>query len=199
MIGFLLVYVDDFLALLHPEVREAVLAAVRALWTTSEPVTLGRNGVREITFLGLDIAIPDSVTQLSEQPAHIVLHQTRYAHDVVDRFAASPLRSRVSPGESVSFSASTKYSKEVIPPSADPQKHRLMQQINGAILWLVTRTRPDMAWALSVFSTVLARDLREAEERAKHLLQYLSSHPACHGPIRSKRPIRPTPCRGESE
>ncbi len=52
-----------------------------------------------------------------------------------------------------------------------------MQQINGALLWLVTHTRPDMAWGLSLFASILARDLREAEYRAKHLLQYLQEFP----------------------
>ncbi len=43
----------------------------------------------------------------------------------------------------------------------------------GTTLWISTKTRPNIAWAQSLFASSLARDLTESTQRARHILQYL--------------------------
>ena len=67
------------------------------------------------------------------------------------------------------------------PDPENPQHQKQIkkaQQIPGALLWLSTRTRPDLSYGVSMAASVQTRDLRrELEVRLRHLLQYVSSHP----------------------
>ena len=48
-------------------------------------------------------------------------------------------------------------------------------KIIGALLWLSTRTRPDLSCAVSLVSQALFKDLKKLKDRLRHLLQYLKS------------------------
>ena len=81
-----------------------------------------------------------------------------------------------------SESFSTKCSGEppLKPDPENPQRQtqiKRAQQILGTLLWLSTRSRPDLSYAVSMAASVQTRDLRELEVRLRHLLQYVSSHP----------------------
>ena len=52
---------------------------------------------------------------------------------------------------------------------------KLGQKIIGALLWLSTRTRPDLSCAVSLVSQALFKDLKKLKDRLRHLLQYLKS------------------------
>ncbi len=121
IVGAVLIYVDDFLFLLDTLVRTEVVGAIASIWKTSEPRTLGLNGVRELSFLGMDVQIPEEV-RCVEDPEVVILHQSRYALDVLQRFVEAPMRPRNNPGEAVSFSSKGKHPLEVFPPTDDPQK-----------------------------------------------------------------------------
>ena len=49
------------------------------------------------------------------------------------------------------------------------------QKILGALLWLSTRTRPDIACALSLAAQSLWHNLDHLKIRLRHLLQYLNT------------------------
>ena len=63
----------------------------------------------------------------SDPPAQVVLHQGRYALDVLQGFLESPLRVRSNAGEAEAFSSKGKHPLDPTPPSADPAKDRHMQ------------------------------------------------------------------------
>ena len=48
-------------------------------------------------------------------------------------------------------------------------------KIIGALLWLSTRTRPDLSCAVSLASQAVFKDLKKLKDRLRHLLQYLKS------------------------
>ena len=52
---------------------------------------------------------------------------------------------------------------------------RRAQKILGALLWLSTRTRPDIACAVSLAAQSLWQDLNQLKIRLRHLLQYLNT------------------------
>ena len=49
------------------------------------------------------------------------------------------------------------------------------QRILGGLLWLSTRTRPDLACAVSMAAQVLTKDIHLLKVRLRHLLQYLNT------------------------
>eukprot|EP00971_Amphidinium_carterae_P029414 579062-Amphidinium_carterae.2 len=62
--------------------------------------------------------------------------------------------------------------------------------------WVSTRTRPDLAYAVSTAASVLTLDLRELDQRLVHLLQYLAGNPdhgLVYGFLRSPRDGKESP------
>ena len=53
--------------------------------------------------------------------------------------------------------------------------HRL-QSLVGSLIWLSCRTRPDLAYGVSMAASVITRDLEECHLRTRHLAQYLATH-----------------------
>eukprot|EP00971_Amphidinium_carterae_P301164 5983402-Amphidinium_carterae.1 len=47
----------------------------------------------------------------------------------------------------------------------------------GAILWLSTRSRVDLAWSQSVAASVLFGDIEGCTQRTNHMLAYIASTP----------------------
>eukprot|EP00971_Amphidinium_carterae_P165691 3284477-Amphidinium_carterae.1 len=51
-----------------------------------------------------------------------------------------------------------------------------MRAVLGAVLWVVTCTRPDLAWSHSMCATTLASDPSECLKRVRQLLGYIRDH-----------------------
>ncbi|CAE7524429.1 GIP, partial [Symbiodinium necroappetens] len=126
-VGVLVVYVDD-LACFGPEgLLQAFLSAVQAKWKTSPPEWLGE---RPVTFCGIEIA---------RNPTGYRLTQCAYAKELINRYnieesCAVPIHKWVEP-------------EPAIEPSVDDI--RAAQGVTGALLWLSTRTRPDLSYVVS--------------------------------------------------
>ena len=64
-----------------------------------------------------------------------------------------------------------------LPPDASNPEHlewiKRGQRILGGLLWLSTRTRPDLAFAVSSTAQVLTKDLELLKVKLRHILQYL--------------------------
>ena len=66
-----------------------------------------------------------------------------------------------------------------LPPDASNPEHlewiKRGQRILGGLLWLSTRTRPDLAFAVSSTAQVLTKDLELLKVKLRHILQYLNT------------------------
>ena len=163
MIG---IYVDDYLTVGQPETVEKFLSYLRRLWNTSDPQYLSQSN--ELPFLGLTI---------QRSPSGLFLHQVQYAELLLEEHAAHiPKRARTTTGEAESFKEEQNPTE---PPDMSNPEHlswiKLGQKIIGALLWLSTRTRPDLSCAVSLVSQALFKDLKKLKDRLRHLLQYLKS------------------------
>ena len=163
MIG---IYVDDYLTVGQPETVEKFLSYLRRLWNTSDPQYLSQSN--ELPFLGLTI---------QRSPSGLFLHQVQYAELLLEEHAAHiPKRARTTTGEAESFKEEQNPAE---PPDMSNPEHlswiKLGQKIIGALLWLSTRTRPDLSCAVSLVSQALFKDLKKLKDRLRHLLQYLKS------------------------
>ena len=66
-----------------------------------------------------------------------------------------------------------------LPPDPTNSEHqrwiKIGQRMLGGLLWLSTRTRPDLAFAVSSAAQVSTRDIELLKVKLRHLLQHLST------------------------
>lgn len=158
---------DDLLTMGSLEVVQAILAMIQKVWDTSEPEILGEKGCVKTTYLGVTLEIDQTpwscVTRL-------FLHQTNYMHMVVDKFEQGrPLTTKDTPGVALHAGGEARVERT----EGDEVHIKYCQQALGSLLWLVTRTRPDLAWAYSVAASMTTRNPKEAAVRVRHMLGYL--------------------------
>ena len=160
------IYVDDYLTVRQPEMVERCLSYLRRLWNTSDPQYLSQSSA--LPFLGLTI---------QRSCEGLFLHQVQYAELVLEEHASHiPGRARTTTGEAENFKEEQHPTQ---PPDMSNPEHlewiKLGQRIIGSLLWLSTRTRPDLSCAVSLASQALFKDLKQLKDRLRYLLQYLQS------------------------
>ncbi|CAE7887157.1 GIP, partial [Symbiodinium necroappetens] len=125
--GILVVYVDDLAFLAPRGLGEAFVAAVQERWKTSTPEWFSE---RPLTFCGMELSQHDHGYRMS---------QSAYVRELLGRYCIE---------ESASTPITRWAEPEVgSPPSSEEVKEA--QAITGALLWLSTRTRPDIAYVVS--------------------------------------------------
>ncbi|CAE7208375.1 TY5A, partial [Symbiodinium necroappetens] len=125
--GILVVYVDDLAFLAPKGLGKAFVAAVQERWKTSTPEWFSE---RPLTFCGME---------LSQHGYGYRMSQSAYVRELLGRYG-------------IEESASTPITRWTEPeagsqPSAEEIKEA--QAMTGALLWLSTRTRPDLAYVVS--------------------------------------------------
>ncbi len=116
-----------------------------------------------------------------DQLSHgLYIQQHKYAEDLVKRHVGEfGTRSRMTTAAPEGFSQST---KDIVKPDLSNPEHlkivKFSQQVLGGMLWLSTRSRPDLAYAVSVAMSCVTRDIDQLKTRVRHLLQYLASQPS---------------------
>ena len=125
--GILVVYVDDLLFLAPKGLGEAFVRAVQERWKTSTPEWLSD---KPLTFCGME---------LSQQGSGYRMCQTAYVRELLGRYG-------------IEESASTPITRWTEPDLGSPptaEEVKEAQAITGALLWLSTRTRPDLSYVVS--------------------------------------------------
>ena len=158
------IYVDDFLTAGPPQVVRSFLAALRKMWRTSDP-----------QFLSLDADLPFLGVSIRMTKNGILLHQHHYTQDLLHNHSSHiSARKRNTSGEPTHFQKDPP-----LPPDPTNSEHqrwiKIGQKILGGLLWLSTRTRPDLAFAVSSAAQVLTKDIELLKVKLRHLLQYLST------------------------
>ena len=151
--GFILVYVDDMLILALLEVMMEVIETVQREWATSAPEFLSKGKVK---YLGME---------LYETSQGFFASQEDY---VEDRLKAKPERPKAQKVPTM---------KDMYPEaetSVDPTLVRQAQQTVGELLWLSTRTRPEIAFSVSRCSQEIIRAPRWVCELGEVVWGYLA-------------------------
>ena len=120
----------------------------------------------EFSFLGITLELTT---------VGLLLHQKTYTEALLEEYQdVTPKRQRATTGEPEHFDKDVKS-----PPDMTNPEHvewvKRAQKILGALLWLSTRTRPDIACAVSLAAQSLWQDLDQLKIRLRHLLQYLNT------------------------
>ena len=170
VLGLAGVYVDDTLVAGPKNICEGAVKALQILWKTGDPEFLTPS--TPFRLLGVKVVM----TKFG-----LYLHEHFYADEFLKKHVGT-FGTRVQGTTAAPESFTTKSSGEPPerPDPEDPQRQKQIkraQQILGALLWINTRTRPDLSYAVSMAASVQTKDLRGLEVRLRHPLQYVSSHP----------------------
>lgn len=99
--------------------------------------------------------------------ANLFLHQASYAHTIYQLEAQQPNAERATPGSPLRFDPAERTPEG----QEEGATHiRDCQPALASLLWLVTRTRPDAAWAYSLAPSMAIRDPKAEAVRARRML-----------------------------
>ena len=154
LVGLLLVYVDDFMPLGVEGVPQALMEKIKGTWESSEESWFGKEPVR---FCGVNISVTEQ---------GITLDQMDYIKEIIDRNNVT--------GKSV-----IPMSKECSEPEAEigipAEEIQTGQRLVGELIWLVTRSRPDLAYVVSRMSSFVSKPRRCVQRTATQTLRYLNA------------------------
>ena len=161
--GILLVYVDDLLLLGEDSIMQYVIKAIQTKWETSIPEVIDEtSGVR---FLG---------TEIYRQGRKWWMTQRNYIHDLLAR--------NLGPEEwlqrKIPMISEPETREE--PPNRDLATIREAQRVVGELVWVATRTRPDLAFTITKLASLITKDPQQVLDLTKHVWCYLAAT-ADHG------------------
>ena len=152
-VGNIVVYVDDMLVAAKEDVMKGFMQRLQQEWKTSAPEVV--EGSTPVTFCGMEIC---------EKEGGFWLGQSAYIRDLVGRYPE--VKSFDVPAAKVELSEEEEGDR-----TAD--EVREAQVALGELLWVSTRTRPDVAFAVGQASRMVARNPKQALRAAKQILGYL--------------------------
>ena len=151
--GFLIIYVDDLLGFAPVPILRALFEEIQRLWKLSPPEWV--NEAASTTFCGLEIkAMKGGGFQIS---------QCKYLQELFTRY-----------GIQCSVSAPlAHWSDPEDEPSASVESIREAQGLVGALLWASTKSRPDIAFAVSKLGQFAVKAPSVVIEKGYQVLKYL--------------------------
>ena len=150
-IGALGVYVDDLLLTSEESETDALLRAIRSLWTCSEEQ---RSTKGRVIFCGLEI-------DQNPETKELEIHQSSYIRALEARHG--PLRSAVLP----------MFKDEDEEEETSLDMIREAQGLAGELTWISCRSRPDVSFSVSKIARMLSKRPSAAIKAAKQVIGYL--------------------------
>ncbi|CAK0907605.1 unnamed protein product [Prorocentrum cordatum] len=159
LLGLLLVYVDDFLCLGPDGALDELESPLKATWTCSVQSRLGWEAPGKVTYLGLEIEARGS---------ELIVHQSPYLNDMLAKWGLSDAN-----GTHAIALEPVPLPRTPEDGDADPAAVRAAQRMAGGLLWLATRSRPDVSFATSRLSSFACSHPDWALRLGKRILRYL--------------------------
>ena len=157
--GLVMTYVDDIFITGPPEVTRAVAQKFQATWTTSEPEVVGEEAIR---FLGMEVSISKNAE--GRDVWHVT--QESFVKDLVKRQAKE-----VQPKKIPITRDQALMTLDASPPTLE--KVRECQKVVGELLWVLTRTRPDLMYSISRLGPNVTKATSSVLEAANQVQGYL--------------------------
>ena len=155
MVGQVLVYVDDLMVLGPPEIRMSFLKRLGTEWTCA-PADHVEKG-RWTRFSGIEISLGDDGTSIK-------LSQISYIKELLQRHGE--VSEKITP--------MPKWDTEGSPEEdIAPQQIRAAQMVVGELLWASVRTRPDIAFAVSIMGQQVTKRPKWVCQLGNHVLGFL--------------------------
>ena len=157
-VGLMSVYVDDILIAAEPETVKLAMNAIKNTWAISDVELASQQTIR---YCGFEI-LADS----RGDGFHV--GQRMYEQELMTRWSIK---------ESLPFPAFKISESDENVEVINPEDVRNAQMLTGALLWVSTRTRPDIAFGVSAMSRLTMRNPVKAVEIGYTLLKYLRGNP----------------------
>ena len=157
--GLVMTYVDDIFITGPPEVTRAVAQKFQATWTTSEPEVVGEEAIR---FLGMEVSTSKNAE--GRDVWHVT--QESFVKDLVKRQAKE-----VQPKKIPITRDQALMTLDPSPPTLE--KVRKCQKVVGELLWVLTRTRPDLMYSISRLGSNVTKATSSVLEAANQVQGYL--------------------------
>ena len=151
--GLLVVYVDDLAFFAEKHLCRAFIDMVQEKWKTSPPTWFGKD---PITFCGVEIVLSSRGYRLT---------QLSYVKELLQRFQV----------EAKSSVPMNKWVEPEIVGEPALGDVREAQAITGALLWISTRSRPDVAFAVSKMGQWATKVPKVTIDLGLQVLAYLHS------------------------
>ena len=158
--GLLSVYVDDLLIAAEEGASSAAMQAIAKVWAISDVELAGIN--QSIKYCGFEIEVP-------HDGDGFIVSQKKYQQELMTRWNIS---------EKVAYPAYKISEDEELPQQHIEQKDiKEAQALTGALLWLSTRTRPDLCQGVAAMSRLVTRNPLKAIQIGHILLKYVNGNP----------------------
>ena len=157
--GLVMTYVDDMFFVGQEDVVAAVMSEMRKVWKTTEPEMVSGSPIR---FLGMDVQVERNEESGLEE---WVVSQTSYLRDLVSKEEIQERKIPISRDQVT----------ELLTAEKEPQLEEVRgaQKVVGELLWMLTRTRPDLMFAMSKLCSSVLRSPRKVQEIAMQVKGYL--------------------------
>ena len=153
VLGLIVVYVDDIAVFGTKEVTQKVAEAFMAKWKTSTP--LWPSPTEPVSFCGMEVARLSDGWRIT---------QSKYLKEVLRRYEVDGVASCPMPRW-----------EEPELEQASLGQVREAQAITGAVLWAVTRTRPDLMFVAARMSQYSTKSPVAVKAWGMHALRYVAS------------------------
>ena len=163
--GLIAVYVDDYLVAGPKGICEDVHEWFSTTWQTTEiQYATAENSIR---FLGMEIRAIESEDGELEGYS---LDQEGYVQELIRQYDLDERQKSIIPAakEWMSLDPST------FPETFEEKDLKAAQSITGELAWLAQRCRPDLAYTVSVMSSMMSKDPSRAVQIGMKTLAYLN-------------------------
>ena len=154
--GLMSVYVDDLLFAAESGALDALTTAVEKVWAISDLEKTGEGKI--VKYCGFEIeAAPNN--------DGYVISQKKYEQEMVKRFGIT---------QATDFPHVNLSEDDEVPSGEIKESEvKLAQSMAGALLWLTTRTRPDIAMTVSSACRLATKNPCKSVEISKAVMQYV--------------------------
>ena len=158
--GLLMTYVDDILVAGSSVVVHSIMERIRSVWVTSDPDQVTQEPIK---FLGVEI----SKSYNQEKGRDIwYMSQSSYTRDLLDQVDHEVQERKI---------PITRDQSQLPEEESDvtPELIKAAQKATGEMLWLVTRTRIDLMFAVSKMGSCVTRSPRKVLQIYEQIKGYL--------------------------
>ena len=161
--GYLCSYVDDLLVAGEQAVVESTIKRIEEQWACSDPEYINKE--KNIRFCGYELRWNHNDDLLLMQPSYVM--------DLLNKYQVEGCESEPCP--KITHDENEDYTAETL---------RAAQQITGELLWVQTRTRPDLSYVVGAMSRWLHKRPGYVAQLGHHAMKYLAGTPhygLCYG------------------
>ena len=161
MSGLLMTYVDDLFVVGRTSLVSATLNSIRSTWRTSSPEWVSEKAIK---FLGMDVKKGKN----EEGEMEWMITQESYLKDLLSKGGSEEIKRRKIP---ITRDQTAMLAGRNEKPTAEDIK--LSQKLVGELLWVVTRSRPDVMYSVSKMGSNITKNPKGVIETACQTKGYL--------------------------